>query len=688
MLIVLAASSGFAQQGTKPALQPAKVESLGTPVKSARFWTTGLAPNPRGGFNFIVQLYNYDNKSGGAGNTDWVILDLESGRTVKRYTFPGYANSNFRIENQLQAANGRIFFPVMGNSFCYYDPGTETMGMVGPLMPTSTTGPVFFYQNTFGPDGMLYSSTQANDGFAYLAVLNPDTLQYKVFDKIGGKVRKEMLTYGYWVDVDPPWAYVCVGQADWSLVAVNTETAESKILAEVNAPYRISFNSREQVRVAVTSECTDGTIQDGTVKDNVLYVPSQKLKTEYFWAVADKLIPSAMNYDVASLPFTPRSKKVFPPLQNTQTKALPAGTPPELDLGGLGVVVNNNFSVKWRPAGAAAGTAWHEVSFPLTNVAPIKIESLTALADGTLLGNAQQYNGFFRYRPAEKKMEYYGKFGPSNPVLAEAGGKIYFSGYPGGSLFVYDQTKPWISSFPADISILSKPEANPRLLGQFTVKTGTHYAYFLVAQDGRLYMSGRRERQGQGGGVGYYDIANARFEGTYANLNFLLPRGFAVLPAMKKVVYSGELVDDPSHPNDKPAEAQLVVYDMEIKEQKRLTVKPGLASTGTLCAMPSGKQVIGYVTTKTENGIYLFDMETEKLGKWAALTDPLDWLLIDPANGRWWGEMKGTLVLVNPATLEVTPKAALSRTLANPAFQGGVLYGTDGGELLKVTLPQ
>ena len=674
-LLLIGLAAGSAQR-TSAALPAARVESLGTPVKSVRFWTTGLSPNARGGYNFIIQLYNHGYSK--AATPEWVVLDLTAGKVVNRCVFPGYANSNYSYENQLRAANGRIFFSTLGNSFCYYDPATESVGRIGPLLPVSPSGPSFFYRCEFGPDGLLYASTQSNDGFAYLAVINPDTLEYKVFEKIGGKARRELLTYGYWLEIDPPWVYVCVGQETWSLVAVNTQNGESDVLAEVNAPYRISFNSRDLVRVSITSEFLGTGVKDGDFKDNVLFVPSQKIKTEYLWAVDGKLYPATN---------PPRGKKTFPPLPLTQTQLLPMGAAPELDLAGLNLVVDNSFSVKWRPAKAAPADGWTTVSFPLRDIAGITIDSLTALTDGTLLGNAKQYNGFFRYRPAEQRLEYYGKAGPSHPVAAEVKGKVYYSGYPNSVLFVYDPMTPWRMPWPGDTATLSKPEYNPRILGHFGGETGTHYTYFVVAEADRLYMAGRRERQGQGGGVGYYDIATGVFVGTYANLNFLQPRGFAVMPFLRKVVYSGELMDDPTHPGEKPAEAQLVVYDMELRELKRVTVKPGLAATGALYVSASGKQIIGNVNYRTENALYLFDMETEKMVKWSPLADPMDWLIVNPADGTWWGKMKTTLVQVNPATLEVTPAAEIARPLENPVWQGGVLYGTDGGELLTVTLP-
>src|SRR5687767_10544530 len=47
-----------AQPITLPADAPLlKTEAVSTPVRAARAWSTALAPNARGGWNFITQLY-------------------------------------------------------------------------------------------------------------------------------------------------------------------------------------------------------------------------------------------------------------------------------------------------------------------------------------------------------------------------------------------------------------------------------------------------------------------------------------------------------------------------------------------------------------------------------------------------------------------------------------------------------
>jgi hypothetical protein len=67
--------------GADPASAPATPPTIssdlvGAPVRSSRVWFTALAPNKRGGWNFITQSHEY--KSGLP--TEFVVLDLETGK--------------------------------------------------------------------------------------------------------------------------------------------------------------------------------------------------------------------------------------------------------------------------------------------------------------------------------------------------------------------------------------------------------------------------------------------------------------------------------------------------------------------------------------------------------------------------------------------------------------------------------
>src|SRR5262249_9507001 len=77
-----------------PQPSPAASDAPIVPVRAARAWTTALAPNPRGGWNFITQIYEH----GSGSPTEWIVLDLASGKqTVTEGPAGAYANTNYQI---------------------------------------------------------------------------------------------------------------------------------------------------------------------------------------------------------------------------------------------------------------------------------------------------------------------------------------------------------------------------------------------------------------------------------------------------------------------------------------------------------------------------------------------------------------------------------------------------------------
>ncbi|HMG57772.1 MAG TPA: hypothetical protein VK601_29930, partial [Kofleriaceae bacterium] len=198
-------------------------EAAVVPMRSARAWTTALAPNARGGWNFITQTYEYQSGT----PTEFVVLDLATGQqTVTQGPAGIYANSNYQIDGQLRAANGRIFFPELDDQMAYYDPADETVKQVGVL--PGGAGDQLMFRVVFGPDGKLYGGTQSS-GLPTVFRLDPDTLRYDVLGSVGRD--RSSYSYAYYVAVDPPWLYAAVGQSPWELAALNMTTGEMKILA-------------------------------------------------------------------------------------------------------------------------------------------------------------------------------------------------------------------------------------------------------------------------------------------------------------------------------------------------------------------------------------------------------------------------------------------------------------------------
>jgi hypothetical protein len=561
------------------------------PVRVARAWTTALAPNARGGWNFITQTYEHES----GAPTEWVVLDLASGKqTVTEGPAGVYANSNYQIAEQLRAPGGRIFFPEADDQMAYYDPVDETVKQVGKL--PGGAGDQLVFRVVFGPDGQLYGGTQSR-GLPTVFRLDPATLRYQVLGRVGRD--RSSYSYAYYLAVDPPWLYAAVGQSPWELAALHMTTGELRILATRGDDGFMQLDTR--------AEGVSVTLIRG------LHTPEQR--SEIQWCADGRLFP-----------FVPGQPPPFP-----ARKVAPRGAPvrgaPEVDVAAVDPDGGGVGHVRWRPDSASA---WREASFHVAHTAPVDIDSLVALPDGTLLGGAAQYHGFFRYDPRDRSIRRYRSLGISGGPRTVVGGVIYVAGYPNGALYAYDPRTPWTATRQP------RPDANPAYLGNFAA-AGAHYAYFLEpSRSGRLYYAGRRERDGVGGGVGSYDLATKQFAGHHVGLDTLDPRGLAVLDDLQRVVYSGR--------STTAAAAQLVLFDRALAEQGRQTVVPGMRDTGQLFTTAERGVIVG--VSATDRVIYRHDvaagtvLATKPLpgSVLAATQRPADrsiWIIVDRALWRY-----------------------------------------------------
>jgi hypothetical protein len=610
--------------------QPLRIDSLGSPVRSSRTWTTALVPSSRGGWNFITQSWELHSSS----PVEYVVAQLDTGHfTLIDAPHTGYANSNFQVRNQLRAPNGRVFFPLFGTGFAYYEPADETVKTLPPVI--SPPGPdVMIYSAMFGSDGMLYGGTQSN-ALPTIVQIDPNTLTSRVLGHVGRD--RKTYSYAYYIAVDPPWLYAAVGEMPWELAALNIKTGESKILATRTERPWMSLETRPE---GVRAQLITG-------------VHTPQALSDYVWCVDGKAIPVDPS---GKLPFKARN---VAPLANALTGA------PELDVTQSTPDPSGVGRVRWRPAGS---TDWHVAEYKVKYTTPIPIEALTALPDGSVLGGTTQYHGFFNIRGSAST--FLGGPSPSRSVFALLDGTLYTTGYPNSVLYAYDPKQPWTGTTPEKASA---PGANPRLLGNFT-QAGAKYAYFLTPSQTRLYFAGRLERDGSGTGVGYYEPATKQFGGHHDNLADVEPAGLAVLPVLKRVVLSERMKRGSA-----PA-AELVVYDTELAEIERLVVKPDLAETGLIYASATPEVIVGVLPT----AVYRYDIAAKKLLDWHELAGPVTVVAPRPSDGSLWVVSGTSLVRIDPMTLEtVTFATNLPAGIEHLVWQGDDLYGSVGADLYR-----
>lgn len=611
--------------------------ALSTPVRTSRQWTTALAPNGDG-WNYVACSW-----PGGATAIEWaVVRNLTTDPTTAISETPSrhYPNSNYKIVNQLRAQNGRIFFPCFDLYTAYYDPTTEQVHEIGPVVedpPVDPATSTIFFSGAFDTSGLLYLATQESKYRpCCVVVTDTDTLAQTVLGYVGDGALS-YTTYGYYIAPDTgtaaKYVYIAFGQNPWQLWALNITPGASygtaTKLYEVTNEGNISFQD-------ISGEGWIATIHTKLNQpDNV---------TTRWWCLDGALYAYTNSQPPPAGAPAPR---------NVTSGGSAIVSPPQLDVSrGIGQVL-------WRPNGSTGD--YTLVEYDVNYRDNIAVESLLVLSDGSVLGNAASYQGFFRYRPSGNVTSWYGNWtdGLSQPVLVEVDGLVYMTGYPNSALYRYDPAQTWLAG------------TNPVSLGTFNSTAHTHYPYCLEHHNGRLYMLGRRERTGVGGGLAYYDIAAATYTGTATDLTFGNPSGLIVLPEISRIVASLAPLDG--------SDGVLVVFDYDLVEVARWTLD-GISDPGKLYACRDGQSVTGVSTA--DDVAYRLNVVSGTLHQQVSLGGAVSASLQQTRGGEILVKVDTAMKSLDPNTLHATAAfsgySGMSKITA-----GGVVYFSDGATLYQ-----
>lgn len=560
----------------------ATINDHGTPVISSRQWTTALSPNAAGtGWNYIVASW-----PGGSVPIEWVVLKDLTGTPTQEIdeTLSGfYPNSNFQYTTQVRAQNGRIFFPLYRLYTAYYDPTTEEVVQIGPVVedpPINPNASTAFYAASFDVDGLLYFATQESQNRpSCIVVTDTDTLEQTILGYVGENANA-YTTYGYHIAPDTitaeKYIYVAYGQDPWQLWALNITPGPNMGVAtklyEVPATGNIAFTNISGEGWVAVIHTNVGQPDDIVTR----------------WWCLDGAI-----YEYTSGEPPPAGA---PATRNVTPASNPLVDNPELDTSaGVGVV-------GWRNGDSGPYTY---VNYSVTYKTPVPIQSLVPSNDG-IVGNAEQYNGWFQYYEDTDSVTWFGTQGGhvSRGPRINPDGTIYIAGYPNGVMYSYDPDADW------------DPDTNPLLLG-YVGLNGTQYAGIKYASymawagaagaEGRVYVCGTRERNGVGSGIGYWDKATGGFAGTYAEagMSEALPAGLCVLSSISRVVMSTELINP-------PGTANLYVFDYDFNLIGTLPVIPDLDNLGQIYETSTPNVITGIVQGSGNSiGLWQYNVQTE-----------------------------------------------------------------------------
>lgn len=511
----------------------------------------------------------------------------------------GQLHYSSRVNQQLRAPNGRIFLPQSLGYTNYYDPTDEQIYSIGPIVqsPPTTNGAIsIYYRASFDVDGGLWMTTnEVQSKPSCVVYTDTTTLAQNIVGYVGSGATVYS-TYGFWIAPDVGTSvkkvYVIYGQSPWQLWSLDVNTGVATKLSEVSSTGSMAF-------------------QDITGKGWVAHV--QTVASDLSTRVSSWCLDGALySYTAGVAPPGGLARNVTP-----TTNPLPAGAPNMHPTNQAGIV-----AYRFGLSGA-----YSYVNYEINDAGTIAIESLVAGND-SIVGNGASYAGFFRHDPSDDSYLWFGSYTSfSQGPRLNLAGLIYGAAYPNGVFIKWDPSAAWNPG--------TTTGTNPENLGAFGAQgiqdAGVKHVDQLVwasaaGTSGRFYCSGPRERNGNGCGIGYYDVATANIEGTYARpeldpgdprmaMAAALPDGLVVLPGISRVVMSTHLLAAFT-----PGTAKLFVFDYDLGHIATLSPLAGVTALGPIFATTVANVITGIVQgSGNQLGLWQYNVQTQTLVSYVEL---------------------------------------------------------------------
>lgn len=656
LAILIIGSAQFSAAGQfeslKSELEKAPIletENLCEPVKSTRVGMLLMAPNPDNKTWDLLQIYFPEY---GGPNTI-AVIDLRENLVKVIQTERGW---NFHLCPAVIAPNGKLFISILDNrlrqKICIYDPAKNELKINAIEMPDELLGET--HPLVLGTDGKIYAIGQHPNKTASAAQIDPDTLKVEFYGAIGPSHAPNPC-WGYSGGADDRFIYIASGKIPWYLVAFDRVTRKWSVLAET-----------EPVGGYVgVSQRHDGCI--ATV------VKGEGKASERYWLYEGKLVP--MKSPNETPPWGKRDELVkLPPKPEIKTDF--ADPDPE---GWAEIWVRMAGESDWKR---------YRYQVPLY---PQVIYRLREMPDGRLFGTAGAYLGNFIYDPKEGKSVHLGKCQLSHYSTAFFMGKIYMSGYPNSPLYVFDPSLPWTTGKVIDGRLINDddPKANPRRLlymGSINL-AGTHKMYAAaVGADGKIYFGGRWIRNGECGGLAWYDPKTGEVGGIWRPFSNYQITHIASANDGEILVISTRAVNDSVLGKPKPEQGALWLFDAR-KMELIGKFEPVMKAKGTGPVVGVGGSLVLGWTENPENPqssiLYLVDVNALRLVYSHILPFPLPvaigsnqqepWDFRLGPDGKVWTFIGNVLVNIEPKSGNIKPIGRLS--VGGPlAFSNGEIY--------------
>jgi len=540
------------------------VEEVCAPIRTTRGGQPELVPNPDG--QTYDLLLRYFCQYWGPHTT--VIIDLATGEVKKHL-----------IENALfgwgtLGPDGKAYQHLImkgGVFILRYDPAKNDFEFLPDKAPVG--GEVM--PMTVGTDGMIYGGG-SRESKACSYQLDPATGRITKDYGTMGPSHAPNACWGYSIAADDDYVYMASGKIPWYIVALSKKTGKDEVLHTMDDPRGHVTVSQQRYGCTATSQGHG--------------------KIERFWLYQGKAIPMT---DPKEKPPWPQPEKVEPWVK----------LPPRPELGLAGAVPKADGKVRiWYCNPGAQAVApkaalpdakpqdlgWKCIDFEVPTF-PSSVLEILRLDDGRILGAGESYTGNFIYDPATNTAVHTGPLGLSQYCMVLHEGKVYMSGYPSSALYCFDPTRS--STLHTAASPTAKPlpvehkDSNPRLLTYLAhAGSGCHKMWTAaVGGDGKVYFGGRWYRNGEGGGLGWWDPKAEKGGGIsqpFANyqINYICSAAQG-----RYIVISTNCVRDQATNTPAPETARLFVLDtMRMEIVRHIEPVPKAAFTGAIADAGDG----------------------------------------------------------------------------------------------------
>jgi len=358
----------------------------------------------------------------------WILVtDIDTGQTEQIYTPEGIPNSP--PYGSLVASNGK-FYTSQGGIFLEFDPSSRQWTFHGRAPGVSAVMTI-----AEAPDGTIWAGGVYH---ANLTSFDPKTREIKDHGSMDDQRYLSYLGFD-----DAGWVYCGIGTAKCNIIAYHSETGEKRQL-----------------------------------------IPEEQRKVESgrVWRGADgKLYGTAPLKDGTVYYLLDNGAKTLVDKADLPALAVPRGTKPQLPDGRI----VNTFDMleKYMEIYDPATGLTRRLQFDYESEGSM-IRVLTQGPDGKVYANSSHPSRFISYDPATDELNYY----PGALALKgmDTQGKYVFGGmYTGGSLHVFDTTKP-VNLKPQPQSIVGGIPAEELLkLG----KTDTGELIYLEDRDALLWKA-------------------------------------------------------------------------------------------------------------------------------------------------------------------------------------------------------